>query len=197
MERERLSKKVRILDAAAELIGENCSAIHTLKVADIARHAGVGKGTVYEYFSSKEEILQKAICHRIRQQIEEKWMEVLSKGSFREALYCGMELVVSKMDFPSAWDFQMVALLDDDKSSETVQMEMKSFFEERMMLMCRQLLERGMAEGLFSPVSMESACQAVVQLFCGLKFIAYFSRKEDLRPQMDYGYEMLLKILRS
>ncbi len=196
MERERLSKEERILDAAAELIGENCSAMHTLKVADIAHHAGVGKGTVYEYFSSKEEILQKAICCRIRQQIEEKWMEVLSKGSFREALYGGMELVISEMDLPSAWDFQMVALFED-KSSETVQAEMKSFFEEKIMLMCRQLLERGVDEGLFPPVSMESAGQAVVQLFCGLKFIACFSREKDLRPQMDYGYEMLLKILRS
>ena len=51
MERELLPKENRILEAAADLIGENHHAIRTLKVADIANRAGVGKGTVYEYFS--------------------------------------------------------------------------------------------------------------------------------------------------
>ncbi|MGN0962864.1 MAG: TetR/AcrR family transcriptional regulator, partial [Clostridia bacterium] len=84
MERELLPKESRILEAAAELIGENHHAIRTLKVADIANRAGVGKGTVYEYFSSKEEIIQKAVCLSIRRQMDEAWTAALSKGTFRE-----------------------------------------------------------------------------------------------------------------
>lgn len=51
-------KDEAIVEAALELFKEKGFA--AVRIADIARQAGVGKGTVYEYFSSKEELLQRA-----------------------------------------------------------------------------------------------------------------------------------------
>ena len=55
-------KKTLIFDAVISLIEEN--GFHTkLKVSDIADKAGIGKGTVYEYFSNKEEIIAESLIY--------------------------------------------------------------------------------------------------------------------------------------
>ena len=54
-----LSKRDQILDALHELmINDN---IRHISVSDIAKKAGIGKGSIYYYFSSKDEILDALI----------------------------------------------------------------------------------------------------------------------------------------
>ncbi len=48
-------KRIKIFEACIKVFGEK--GIHKTKIADIAKEAGIGKGTVYEYFKSKDEIL--------------------------------------------------------------------------------------------------------------------------------------------
>ena len=52
---DRGDKRPRLVEAAAAVFAEKGYA--STRVADIAVRAGVGKGTVYEYFSSKDELL--------------------------------------------------------------------------------------------------------------------------------------------
>ncbi len=52
---DKKEKRTQILDAATRVFAQK-GAGHT-KIADIAEAAGIGKGTVYEYFHSKDEIL--------------------------------------------------------------------------------------------------------------------------------------------
>ena len=52
-------KKVLIYEAALSLVYEN-NDLSAIKVADIARRANIGKGTVYEYFKSKEHVIGEA-----------------------------------------------------------------------------------------------------------------------------------------
>ena len=51
-----MNKKEQILHAALEVFAKQ--GLQKGKIADIAEKAGIGKGTVYEYFSSKEEIFK-------------------------------------------------------------------------------------------------------------------------------------------
>lgn len=56
---ETLSKRDQILDALRELLlNDN---IRHISVSDIAKKAGIGKGSIYYYFSSKDEILDALI----------------------------------------------------------------------------------------------------------------------------------------
>jgi AcrR family transcriptional regulator len=50
----RDSKEKEILEAAAAVFAER--GFRTTRVADVAERAGIGKGTVYEYFRSKEDL---------------------------------------------------------------------------------------------------------------------------------------------
>lgn len=54
MMQETGEKKGRIVTAAMEIFGER--PYDQVKIEEIAERAGVGKGTIYEYFVSKEEL---------------------------------------------------------------------------------------------------------------------------------------------
>lgn len=56
-EEERRQREEAVYQAVLRLIGSGAD-ITRLRVQEIAAEAGIGKGTVYEYFASKEEILR-------------------------------------------------------------------------------------------------------------------------------------------
>ncbi|MCI8298994.1 MAG: TetR/AcrR family transcriptional regulator [Lachnospiraceae bacterium] len=61
MEEKRYPPKVRAMfEAVLELFASGRE-LSTLKVSEITARAGIGKGTAYEYFSTKEEIIVGAI----------------------------------------------------------------------------------------------------------------------------------------
>ncbi len=84
-------KKEKILRAVLELFLENGTA--NLKVSEIAAKADVGKGTVYEYFSSKEDMFIGAVEYGLAlmaEMIEEK---VTMTATFRESFYSLLDCI--------------------------------------------------------------------------------------------------------
>lgn len=63
-------KECRVFEGVLAL-AEGGADLRLLTVQDIARAAGIGKGTVYEYFSSKEEILAGTILYCIENELDE------------------------------------------------------------------------------------------------------------------------------
>lgn len=80
-------KVQKIYEAISELVQENRE-IAALKVQEITSRAGIGKGTAYEYFSSKEEIILHAglwICFQQNRELLkelEKYDDFQSKFMF-------------------------------------------------------------------------------------------------------------------
>ena len=58
---DKEEKKQEILKAAMRIFAQN--GVIKTKMADIAFAAGIGKGTIYEYFRSKEDIFAEAYSH--------------------------------------------------------------------------------------------------------------------------------------
>lgn len=72
-EERRREKRNKILDEAGRLFVSN--GIESTKIIDIANAAGVAKGTVYEYFESKDDIViewMNGIFGEFRSSVEEK-----------------------------------------------------------------------------------------------------------------------------
>lgn len=79
METKELSPKVlAAYKAVIELFSEGAD-LNTLTVSEITARAGIGKGTVYDYFSNKEEMLAGALyyemsvtCRKLYGRLQEK-----------------------------------------------------------------------------------------------------------------------------
>jgi len=98
----------QILNAAREVIGEN--GYDQSSVDQIAKRAGLSRSTVYEYFSSKEELLF-AVFESVNQDISSRMNTALSEGgSTREKLLAllrlGAEVISEQVDLmPVMLDF--------------------------------------------------------------------------------------------
>ena len=64
-------KVLAMYRAVVDLINEG-NDIRVLKVSDITGRAGIGKGTAYEYFSSKEEIISSSVLYYVQTCVERK-----------------------------------------------------------------------------------------------------------------------------
>lgn len=88
METEKYEKSEKVLalyHAVWKLLAEGKDP-EKMKVADITERAGIGKGTAYEYFRSKEEIVTKAVQYNCLMQFQILKNRVMKEESYRNAL---------------------------------------------------------------------------------------------------------------
>ena len=80
-------KALRIYQAVMELIEEGEDP-NLLRVSTITERAGIGKGTAYEYFDSKEEIIIYSIMHQMQATVSAMEQKLQGKVTFQEKLDC-------------------------------------------------------------------------------------------------------------
>jgi AcrR family transcriptional regulator len=83
-ERERLIRQQEIMRAARELFARK--GYHNTTLEEIAQHAEFGKGTIYNYFGSKEELLYGIMDHLTREMVALARSSVATPGGAREKL---------------------------------------------------------------------------------------------------------------
>lgn len=83
MGRKYAEKELLIFEAFKKIIIDN-SNIESIKVSDIAKGAGVGKGTVYEYFKSKDEIIARSIIYNFKIEIKNTIETIKNVSSFKD-----------------------------------------------------------------------------------------------------------------
>lgn len=80
-------KVLRMYQAVMELIEEGEDP-NLLRVSMITERAGIGKGTAYEYFDSKEEIIIYSIVYQMQATMSAMEQKLQGKVSFQEKLDC-------------------------------------------------------------------------------------------------------------
>ncbi len=114
MNKDYLPKEIAIYQAVIELFEEGAD-INNLTVSEITARAGIGKGTAYEYFSGKEEMIAKAFFYN-----GEMFCRQLYEGICNEkTLYDKINFVLLTMEqqVPRAnCIFRLIHMLSDNSS---------------------------------------------------------------------------------
>ena len=112
METKELSPKMlAAYKAIIELFAEGAD-LNTLTVSEITARAGIGKGTVYDYFSNKEEMLAGALYYEMgvacgelyerlkdRKNLYEKMEQILlDMENYKQKMECAFKVVHLLMD---------------------------------------------------------------------------------------------------
>jgi len=94
MEGIKLAPKVKAVYRAVIALFAAGGDLNNLTVAEIAEKAGIGKGTVYEYFKNKEEMIAGALFYQMKESCENLYEEI----SREENLYDKMDKILSNME---------------------------------------------------------------------------------------------------
>ena len=173
----RGDKRPRLVTAASAVFAEKGYA--STRVADIAERAGVGKGTVYEYFSSKEELLF-AVFESINADISSRMNDALAAGGSSEEqlhnlLRLGAEVISEQVDLqPVILDFWAASRGKDfEETYRRAVVASYSLFRNLVSDFIREEQNRG---GFKTSVDAESLAAVVVATVDGLGIQLFFDR---------------------
>ena len=173
-------KRPRLVDAACAVFAEKGYA--STRVADIAERAGVGKGTVYEYFSSKEELLF-AVFELTNAEISVRMDEALAAGGSAEEqllnlLRLGAEVISEQIEMqPVMLDFWAASrgMYEEDTYRRAV-VASYTFFRRLVADFIRDGQEKKQFK---SSVDADALAAIIVASVDGLGIQLYFDRSLD------------------
>jgi TetR/AcrR family transcriptional regulator len=151
----------QILDAAFETFAEH--GLASARLDDIAKRAGVSKGTIYLYFPSKEDLFREVVRHTVGDAIDDVERR-LSGGTATDDLNSFMDahwhfLCSAKFPPLQRWIHSELAAYP----------ELASFYGQEVLgrgrKLLRSILERGIESGEFRRMDPGTAARALIALF--------------------------------
>ncbi len=149
-----LNKKELIYYAVIDLF-KNKANINNIKISDIAKSANMGKGTVYEYFRSKDEIISETILYII----EENTNKITSMFNHNQDFKINMlnhikillELILENSKFHSIFmSGEMSSLFDQDYEHKLMNKIMET--KKHYFQILKTILNKGVEENKFNKV---------------------------------------------
>ena len=95
--REYSEKEKSIFKGIMDLLNQGYRLLE-MKVADIAADAGIGKGTVYEYFTTKEEIIRLALSFYVYEEYERFTALISNRQNFRDIITAIIDYTVDMLE---------------------------------------------------------------------------------------------------
>lgn len=167
---EKLPKMKKMFEAITALILEGAD-INTMKVSDITARAAIGKGTAYEYFKSKDELIVKAVLYELETLLQEVEDSIKACRSFRERYICILNWLEENFSGRNSITLFMNMYQGAYQISATLKAEMMNQTHgfECMLEHSRELLMEGIRDGeLRDDLPLNMMCAVLVSSFSSL-----------------------------
>ena len=198
MEKITNEKVLALYHAVWEMIQEGQN-VYKMKVIDITNRAGIGKGTAYEYFRSKEEIVDRALHYYSTLEYE----QIRGKLEGQESLKAAFEVCFDWLDQYQNRMEGLIQLIKNVGSSEGGLQKgiarMEATMPEgtaRVQILLRGLVGLGRKDGLISDeVSDELAGLQILSQMMGYFSFTKFAEAADSdrkRAVREFLYQAVL-----
>ena len=172
-ETKKKIKRDRILEAAADLFSRK--SYHEVMIEDVAKITNVAKGTVYNYFSSKEELYfsitsmrMENLLNSLKEKIASEYNSIDSLRSFTVHLYMFM------MKYRNFFLMYQKESLSSESNSCN---ELRSL-EEQLKKLLAGIIETGINDKLFREIDGEFAVNSILGSI-------YATVQRDIEKQID------------
>ena len=148
-EDKKADKIVAIYRAIGDLVAEGAD-ISSMRVSDIAEKAGIGKGTTYEYFSSKEEMVIRAMVYLVDSMVKRILIQMERMETFRDKFMMLLDEMEEKAK-QRACILKYLNMLSDMNLCEQmhdVLLEDEEAKKASPMRIIQYLIEQGKKEGI-------------------------------------------------
>ncbi len=155
---DKEQKRKKIIKAAASIFARD--GIEKARIEDIAREAGIGKGTVYLYFRSKDAIFEEGIKYFANVRIN-KLRNILNKyNSAIKKLYILLNLSTKiSEENPDMFFMNYAALLSTHQNFQ--KKAVYEFFIQYIDFV-QEILEEGIIEGVFREINTKVAALSII-----------------------------------
>lgn len=174
---------IKILDAAKTLF--NTRGLRKTTVEEIARDAGIGKGTVYNYFDNKEAIFlaaKRAECAELMQKFRKaiRGEQSASQQLLRFVNCWHQEITAYQAKYPFSSD-----VLAEFEEVEECAVIMREFHRDQKVLITG-IMETGFDSGEFRTQDLDTACWTVLVALNGLSLshlLQGFEVRQNMKSQ--------------
>lgn len=189
-DRERELKKELIAEAALNLFSN--ASYEAVTVQDIAREAEFGKGTIYQFFESKEEILAY-ILERCQEELYEKLEDHCARSNnVIDSLYVYMEL---QYEFYLNYSHLIFSVMrrkfDGSLKMEWFQKIMQK--REMKMVLLGEIIAKGQREGIFPDMDNHKLARVLHNIIRGFCIESLENRGQDATGNNDL--ELIKQVL--
>lgn len=180
--KEYNAKEVSVFEGVLSLVksGEN---IYTLKVQQIADAAGIGKGTLYEYFSSREEIIAQSLVFSIDKQLDEFEKATNSVNGFYEKLCVVLDFTHEHTTENSSSFSLLNSAMNDPTLREVLCASMhnkQDVILKRMHSILFTIISTGRKEGIITEQSDDSYClMTAISVLCTVAYTSSQGERLD------------------
>lgn len=194
-------KEARILDAAMKIFAEK--GLEKGTIQDIAGGAGIGKGTVYQYFSSKDEIFRALLSGFFAEMVRE-WqalveMEMHPAEKLRMIVESAFAMLEDfedpklKATFPVLLEIMLYGFREKMKGERHFDLAavIRPLFE-----VIEPLMKEGIVKGVFRPADPGSLSFILFSFLDGLGMHYYLQHDRlDLHQMRDETVEFILRAI--
>lgn len=156
-------KIIAIYHAVEDFIAEGAE-LSNMRISDIAAKAGIGKGTTYEYFTSKEELVVKAMVYLVGSMTKRIINNMEKLDSFHDKFMLLLEEMEEKVK-QRACILKYFHMLGDLNLCEQMQKLLLTSDEAEKanpMRIIRYLLDEGRKEGIIGEGYSQSYMETVM-----------------------------------
>lgn len=140
--------------------------MHAVKVQAIATAAGLGKGTLYEYFSSKEEILAETMLWCMDREMNALDEQLMREDSFEKQLENAQEFIVTLLQKRGSSYRVIAAALTAPQGAEELPPQTRQALQQRkdrLTRMIQHIIDKGRREGHIAASCTDEYCRYVIK----------------------------------
>lgn len=164
--------KIEKMYQAVILLLDEGKDINSIKVSDITERAGIGKGTAYEYFESKEEIIANAMKYNMKKQTDSLYCMNEEAQSFRERVMQTFSWIEKNLKYKDSG----IQFFKASQCSREISAPIVNAFHEKedaacgMYLIVKQQIQAAVQEEIWD----ESRPQSLMELTMISAYVEYF-----------------------
>ncbi len=194
------AKRKHILRSAMRVFAEK--GVSNTKMTDIAQAAGIGKGTIYEYFGSREELFQSAfeyLLRKIKAMMVSQIDETLGpEDRLRQGFLAYLDVATMQIE-----DFVEILLdfwaygIRNKANDHNLALDIRTRYQELRDL-TTPLLQEGIEKGIFRPHDVNIVASAIIAAGDGLMLQWMADRDHfDLQAAAQTILEIILRGIRA
>ena len=188
-------KELAIYQGVLRLMREGVD-IHALKASDIAAAAGIGKGTLYNYFPSKEAIIISTIRYMMYGYLESVQKQMESYSGFENKVRCALEFEIRHHENHHQ-TFFLLSYFSREGQSQTLREKMDFLpqLQQEITHLILKTADVGIGEGIIAPYTEEEILMAFTGIFASLSLRMCTAPITDEKEVSQRYYQMLVRSL--